>query len=131
MTISELLENFRKKFGNERDKGTAFEKLIKMYLEHEPAYTSMISKVWTWKEFPYRDNIGDTGIDLVAKLIMDNFGLYNVNFTMKIMKFLREILTHFLLLHQSISLLMAKKQNLIIGLLHLQLLTIIILQNKH
>ena len=67
MTISELLENFRKKFGNERDKGTAFEKLIKMYLEHEPAYTSMISKVWTWREFPYRDNIGDTGIDLVAK----------------------------------------------------------------
>ena len=31
MSISELLEEFRKIFRNERDKGTAFEKLIKMY----------------------------------------------------------------------------------------------------
>ena len=42
MTISELLEEFRKIFGNERDKGTAFEKLIKMYLEHEPKYMAML-----------------------------------------------------------------------------------------
>lgn len=69
MTISELLEEFRKIFGNERDKGTAFEKLIKMYLEHEPKYMAMLSDVWMWNEFPYRGNIGDTGIDLVAKTI--------------------------------------------------------------
>lgn len=67
MTISELLEEFRKIFGNERDKGTAFEKIIKMYLENEPKYMALLSDVWMWSEFPYRGNVGDTGIDLVAK----------------------------------------------------------------
>ncbi len=69
MSISELLEEFRKIFGNERDKGTAFEKLIKMYLENEPKYMALLTNVWMWNEFPYRGNIGDTGIDLVAKTI--------------------------------------------------------------
>lgn len=67
MTISELLEQFRVNYSNERDKGTAFENLIKIYLENEPKYNSILSNVWTWKEFPYRDNVGDTGIDLVAE----------------------------------------------------------------
>ena len=35
MTITELLNELRGLFGNERDKGTAFEKLIKMFLESE------------------------------------------------------------------------------------------------
>ena len=69
MSISELLEEFRKIFGNERDKGTAFEKLIKMYLENEPKYMALLTNVWMWNEFPYRGKIGDTGIDLVAKTI--------------------------------------------------------------
>ena len=69
MSISELLEEFRKIFGNERDKGTAFEKLIKMYLENEPKYMALLTNVWMWNEFPYRGNIGDTGIALVAKTI--------------------------------------------------------------
>lgn len=69
MSISELLEEFRKIFGNERDKGTSFEKLIKMYLENEPKYMALLTNVWMWNEFPYRGNIGDTGIDLVAKTI--------------------------------------------------------------
>ena len=73
MTISELLEEFRKIFGNERDKGTAFEKLIKMYLENEPIYMSKLDKVWMWSDFPYRDRIGDTGIDLVAKTFDDEY----------------------------------------------------------
>lgn len=73
MTISELLEEFRKIFGNERDKGTAFEKLIKMYLEKEPKYMAILSDVWMWKDFPYRENIGDTGIDLVAKTYDGDF----------------------------------------------------------
>lgn len=73
MTISELLEEFRKIFGNERDKGTAFEKLIKMYLENEPKYMAILSNVWMWKDFPYRENVGDTGIDLVAKTYDGDF----------------------------------------------------------
>lgn len=69
MKIIDILEEFRKIFDNERDKGTAFEKLVKIYLENEPKYKAIIDKVWTWAEFPYRENVGDTGIDLVAKTI--------------------------------------------------------------
>lgn len=73
MKIIEVLEEFRKVFDNERDKGTAFEKLVKIYLENEPKYKSIIDKVWTWSDFPYRENVGDTGIDLVAKTIDDEY----------------------------------------------------------
>lgn len=73
MTITELLDELRGLFGNERDKGTAFEKLIKMFLESEPKYRNTLSNVWTWKDFPYRDNIGDIGIDLVAKTYTNEY----------------------------------------------------------
>ncbi len=73
MTITELLDELRGLFGNERDKGTAFEKLIKMFLESEPKYLNTLSNVWTWKDFPYRDNIGDIGIDLVAKTYTNEY----------------------------------------------------------
>lgn len=73
MKIIEVLDEFRKIFSNERDKGTAFEKIVKIYLENEPKYKAVIEKVWTWSEFPYRENIGDTGIDLVAKTIDDEY----------------------------------------------------------
>lgn len=73
MTITELLTELRGLFGNERDKGTAFEKLIKMFLETEPKYMATLSNVWMWKDFPYRDNIGDIGIDLVAKTYANEY----------------------------------------------------------
>lgn len=73
MTITELLDELKGLFGNERDKGTAFEKLIKMFLESEPKYRNTLSNVWTWKDFPYRDNIGDIGIDLVAKTYTNEY----------------------------------------------------------
>ena len=73
MTITELLTELRGLFGNERDKGTAFEKLIKMFLETEPKYMQTLSNVWMWKDFPYRENIGDIGIDLVAKTFTDEY----------------------------------------------------------
>ena len=73
MKIIEILEEFRKIFANERDKGTAFEKILKIYLENEPKYKEIIEKVWMWTDFPYRDNIGDTGIDLVAKTVYDEY----------------------------------------------------------
>ena len=73
MKIIEILEEFRKIFANERDKGTAFEKIVKIYLENEPKYREIIEKVWMWSDFPYRNNIGDTGIDLVAKTVYDEY----------------------------------------------------------
>ena len=73
ITITELLTKLRGLFGNERDKGTAFENLIKMFLETEPKYTATLSKVWMWKDFPYRDDMPDLGIDLVAKTIDNEY----------------------------------------------------------
>lgn len=73
MTISELLEELRALFGNERDKGTAFEKLIKMFLETEPKYMATLSNVWMWKDFPYRGDMPDLGIDLVARTFDDQY----------------------------------------------------------
>ena len=34
MSLVDILDEFRKVFDNERDKGTAFEKLVKIYLEN-------------------------------------------------------------------------------------------------
>lgn len=73
MKIVEILEEFTRIFANERDKGTAFEKIVKIYLENEPKYREIIEKVWMWSDFPYRNNIGDTGIDLVAKTVYDEY----------------------------------------------------------
>ncbi len=73
MTITELLTELRGLFGNERDKGTAFEKLIKMFLETEPKYMATLSNVWMWKDFPYRESIGDIGIDIVAKTYTNEY----------------------------------------------------------
>lgn len=67
MTIETLLNEFKKLYGNQRDKGTSFEKLIKSYLLIEPKYSNLIEKIWMWSDFPYRNNVGDTGIDLVAR----------------------------------------------------------------
>ena len=67
MIIQDLLEEYRKSFATEREKGTAFEKLTAIYLENEPKYKEILEKVWMWKDFPYRENMPDLGIDLVAK----------------------------------------------------------------
>lgn len=73
MELSQLLQEFNELYGNNRDKGTKFELVIKDYLLTEPMYSSKIEIVWTWSEFPYRGNIGDTGIDLVAKTFDNEF----------------------------------------------------------
>lgn len=73
MDVNGLLEQFRKRFKNQRDKGTKFEELIAEYFRLEPVYASQLSDVWMWKDFPYRGNDVDTGIDLVAKTYTGEF----------------------------------------------------------
>jgi predicted helicase len=69
-TIS--LQNILKKYCeisfSERDKGDRFERLIKAYLQTDPKYANLFTKIWLWNEFPGRKDFGgtDTGIDLVA-----------------------------------------------------------------
>ena len=51
----------------ERVKGQRFEILCKRFLETEPVYHERFSRVWLWDDWPYRGNIQDQGIDLVAQ----------------------------------------------------------------
>lgn len=67
-TFSDILKSFRTSSFSERDKGDRFEKLIQRYLKTTPIYSGQFETIWTWAEFPYREQFGwiDTGIDLVA-----------------------------------------------------------------
>lgn len=68
-SFSDILKSFRTSSFSERDKGDRFEKLIQRYLKTTPIYSGQFETVWTWSEFPYREQFGwiDTGIDLVAR----------------------------------------------------------------
>ncbi|MDO5618201.1 restriction endonuclease [Kocuria sp.] len=50
-----------------RERGAAFERMLKRYLELEPRYADRFSNVWLWDEWPGRDGLPDTGVDLVAQ----------------------------------------------------------------
>jgi predicted helicase len=66
--ILDILEEIRLKSSTEKEKGSDFERLMKLWFLTDPRYTSL-EKVWLWEEFPCRKDFGgkDLGIDLVAK----------------------------------------------------------------
>jgi predicted helicase len=68
MAFNKILEKYRKISFSEKDKGDRFEQLMQVYLQTDPQYSYLFKKVWLWKEFPYRHELGgqDVGIDLVA-----------------------------------------------------------------
>ncbi|MCR4995193.1 MAG: DEAD/DEAH box helicase family protein [Bacteroidales bacterium] len=68
MTINDILSEIRLKSMTEREKGTDFERLMKLWFLTDPRY-SELEKVWLWEEFPCRKEFGgkDLGIDLVAR----------------------------------------------------------------
>jgi predicted helicase len=68
VSFNAVLEKYRKLAFSERDKGDRFERLMQAYLYTDPKYAHL-TKVWLWKEFPYRNQLGgqDAGIDLVAQ----------------------------------------------------------------
>ncbi len=63
-----LLDSYRKDAISERDKGTAFEKLIAAWLVTDPVQAKRFESVELWSEWARRrqQNRADTGIDLVA-----------------------------------------------------------------
>lgn len=67
-TIHDILFEIRLKAETEREKGTDFERLMKLWFLTDPRY-SELEKVWLWEEFPGRKDFGgkDLGIDLVAR----------------------------------------------------------------
>ena len=66
-SIHDILEFFREEARNNRDLGDKFERLIASFLTKDPYYANHFSDVWLWMEWPGRNNMGDTGIDLVAQ----------------------------------------------------------------
>lgn len=68
MTINDVLKKFRTESFTQKDKGTQFEKLMRLWLLSDPRYSNL-TEVWLWENFPSRKDFGgnDTGIDLVAR----------------------------------------------------------------
>ena len=52
---------------DERRRGFQFEHLCKWFLENDPAYTTELTSVWLWKQWPGRWRDSEAGIDLVAE----------------------------------------------------------------
>jgi predicted helicase len=68
--LRQILQQYRKQEYN-RDKGDAFERLVRAYLKTDPQYQALFSSVCLWKDWAEREDLGyklpDMGIDLVAK----------------------------------------------------------------
>lgn len=65
--LDRILAQFREDARNNRDLGDRFERLILQYLQIDPLYVDRFSDVWMWNDWPHKGNIGDVGIDLVAR----------------------------------------------------------------
>lgn len=68
-TFDELVKQVNDNLTKERDRGTAFEKMVVAYLKNEPAYKQKFQDVWMLNEVPAEYHISkkDTGVDIVAK----------------------------------------------------------------
>lgn len=66
-TFADVFDDLYFSATSQRDKGSKFERLLKRYLQVEPKYADQFSQVWLWQEWPDRNGLVDTGIDLVAE----------------------------------------------------------------
>ena len=68
LSIHHILHEIRLKAQTEKEKGTDFERLMKLWFKTDPRYSNL-EQVWLWEEFPGRKDFGgkDLGIDLVAR----------------------------------------------------------------
>lgn len=68
-TFDELVDQVNNNLDKQRDRGTAFEKMVVAYLKNEPAYKQKFKDVWMLNEVPEEYHISkkDIGVDIVAK----------------------------------------------------------------
>jgi predicted helicase len=68
--LRSLLQKYRAESASEREKGTYFEQLTKVWLEYSPTQRAQFSRVLTFGDWARenRQDQRDTGIDLVAQL---------------------------------------------------------------
>ena len=86
-SLHKLLEELRAGSKSEREKGTYFENLVKIYLRNEPKYQDLYSDVWLWEGWRamwvadgHQDPGVDTGIDLVAKTALGEYHAIQAKF---------------------------------------------------
>ena len=67
--LQKILQKFRAESKTEREKGTYFEELIRIYFKHEATYADLYSDIWMFKDWADEQGVDarDVGIDLVAK----------------------------------------------------------------
>lgn len=67
--LQNLLLQYRNASVTEREKGTYFEELIRVYFRYEATYADLYSDVWLYADWAKEQGLDgrDTGIDLVAK----------------------------------------------------------------
>ncbi|WP_187153902.1 type ISP restriction/modification enzyme [Lactobacillus kimbladii] len=68
-TFDELIKQINDNLDQQRDRGTAFEKMVVSYLKNEPVYKHKFESVWLLNEVPDKFHIPkkDLGVDIVAK----------------------------------------------------------------
>lgn len=67
MSLRNVLSKLREASTSEFDKGSKFERLVKLFLQKDALYSSLFEDVWLWNDYPNRGDRPDTGIDLVAR----------------------------------------------------------------
>jgi predicted helicase len=70
MELDELLEGYRSAATNEREKGDYFERLVRVFLQHDETQKQYYSDVVPFSEWAKAQGWSstDTGIDLVATM---------------------------------------------------------------
>ncbi|MBF0816070.1 type ISP restriction/modification enzyme [Microbacterium paludicola] len=66
--LEALLGEFDRLADSVRMKGNYFEQLVAHYLKAEPLWADQLGAVWLWKDWPGRNGLPDTGIDIVAEI---------------------------------------------------------------
>ena len=66
-SFRDLIRILESEWHNTAEKGTAFERLVKAFLEQDRAQSQRFDKVWRWTEWEGNQNQHDSGIDLVAR----------------------------------------------------------------
>ncbi|NMV49677.1 DEAD/DEAH box helicase [Lactobacillus reuteri] len=68
-TFDQLVEQIDSNLDKQRDRGTAFEKMVVAYLKNEPTYKQKFSDVWMLSDVPEKYGIPkkDLGVDIVAR----------------------------------------------------------------
>ena len=74
-SFQQAIELIRLESKNDTELGTAFEKLCKIFFEHDPIQTQQYSQVWSYSDWSKEKKFiskKDIGIDLVAKIRGEN-----------------------------------------------------------